>query len=168
MSRVQIERDDLQALSVLARRTLGEGHPLVQACSRALHPAAVVIELRPNLMSADAIEATFKKFYAAYPIRKAPAAARKAWAKAVAKAPADTIIEAAAAYAAYIQRTGEYAAHPATWLNNDRWEDDLTTGARTDRSTANRAALVQGGANMEAGLTFKQRMALASQPALGS
>ena len=51
--------------------------------------------------------------------------ARKAWTAALKKADADTIITGIRRYAA--ERRSEnpkFTAHPATWLNGERWEDE--------------------------------------------
>lgn len=76
---------------------------------------------------ADALDADFEEFYAAYPRHVGKAAARKAY-KAASKAGADPVdlVKRARLYA--IQREGQdpkYTAHPATWLNQGRWEDDI-------------------------------------------
>jgi hypothetical protein len=74
--------------------------------------------------TAEFIEETFKRFYAAYPRKTAPDRARKAWAAAIKKADPSVIIVAAAAYAK--TRIGEdpkFTPLPATWLNDGRWKD---------------------------------------------
>jgi hypothetical protein len=70
------------------------------------------------------IDDAFERFYAAYPRKIAPGAARRAWAGAIKRASPSEIIAAAVAYAK--SRVGEdpkYTPHPATWLNGDRWLD---------------------------------------------
>lgn len=69
----------------------------------------------------------FEEFWAVYPRRVAKANAEKAWMKAVRTADPPTIIEAASAFAAI--RAGEdkqFIPYPATWLNQKRWQDDLS------------------------------------------
>lgn len=67
----------------------------------------------------------FDEFWTAYPRKIAKPAAVKAWTKATKNgANPDAVIAAAARYAT--TRAGEdprYTAHPATWLNNERWND---------------------------------------------
>lgn len=72
----------------------------------------------------------FAAFWAAYPRKTAKGTARRAWAKAVA-AGADpaALVAAAARYAASPGRKPDYTCHPATWLNQERWEDDPDTVA---------------------------------------
>jgi len=68
----------------------------------------------------------FDQFYAAFPLRRARAAAVKAYAKAREKADAATILAGAKRYAAARQGEDErYTKHPATWLNGECWADDL-------------------------------------------
>jgi len=67
----------------------------------------------------------FDEFWSAYPRRVGKQAAIKAWRKAVELTDPDTIIEGARRYAA--ARDGEdpkYTAHPSTWLNAGRWDDE--------------------------------------------
>jgi hypothetical protein len=66
----------------------------------------------------------FDRFWKTYPRREAKGAARKAWDKAITRAPAGLIIAAAGAYRDRPGRKPEYTAHPASWLNQDRWTDE--------------------------------------------
>lgn len=71
------------------------------------------------------VDQSFDDFWAAYPRRVGKDAARKAWAKACVSTSTVQIIEGAKNYAG--QREGEdsqYTAHPATWLNAGRWDDE--------------------------------------------
>lgn len=68
----------------------------------------------------------FARFYAIYPRRIGKKAAEKAWVKALKDgADPESLISAAQRYAA--SRVGQdpkYTPHPATWLNQGRWEDE--------------------------------------------
>ena len=64
----------------------------------------------------------FDEFWATYPRKTDKGNARKAWDKALKKASARTVILAAAAYAA-TNPDPKYTAHPTTWLNGERWDD---------------------------------------------
>lgn len=66
----------------------------------------------------------FDEFWNAYPRKENKGAARKAWAKALAKADAPTIVAAALAYRDDPNREAEYTAHAASWLNGERWDDE--------------------------------------------
>ena len=69
----------------------------------------------------------FDEFWALYPRRIAKAAARKSWARltpeqqlAAAKA-----VQNHAQYWSTKETELEFIPHPATWLNQERWEDEL-------------------------------------------
>lgn len=85
--------------------------------------------------------AGFAEFWSAYPLKKAKATAEKAWAKL--KPSADlqaAILSAIAAHklsADWQRDGGQYIPHPTTWLNQRRWEDEVTH-ARSQRPDQNR------------------------------
>jgi hypothetical protein len=97
---------------------------------------------KPRKMRAP-VGALFSKFWEAYPRKKSPGAAEKAWAKL--KPDAEllaTMLEAIKAQtaerAAKTQR-GEFVPewkHPATWLNARAWEDvvDIPAGIRQPKT----------------------------------
>jgi hypothetical protein len=67
----------------------------------------------------------FAEWYAAYPIHKAPAAARKAFNKAVAKVDdIAVLVDAALRYRTDPQVLRGFGKHPATWLNGECWLDE--------------------------------------------
>jgi hypothetical protein len=78
----------------------------------------------------------FDEFWLVYPRRVGKGAARNAWAKAVRKADPADIIKAAAAYRDWPGRKPDYTAHPTTWLNQERWTDELPADARSGPFTA--------------------------------
>ena len=70
----------------------------------------------------------FDEFWDAYPRKIGKGAARAAFAKAKHLTTIPQIIDAARAYAAFVEETGvdrQYIPHPSTWLNGERWDDDL-------------------------------------------
>lgn len=69
--------------------------------------------------------ATFDKFWGIYPRRVGKKAARRAWDKAIRDTEAAKIIHGAARYRDDPRRTPEYTAHPSTWLNAGRWDDEI-------------------------------------------
>lgn len=78
----------------------------------------------PTPTTTPAASAPFDDFWAAYPKRKDKGHARTAWVKAVRKADAETIITAAARYAADPNLPEpQFIPMAATWLNGERWED---------------------------------------------
>lgn len=67
----------------------------------------------------------FNEFWAIYPRKKGKDLARKAWDKATKIAAKETIITGAQTYATTrIGQDPHYTAHPTTWLNQKRWEDE--------------------------------------------
>lgn len=69
------------------------------------------------------VSESFDEFWATYPRKTDKGNAKKAWTKAVKKKPAAQIIAAAAAYAA-TKPEPKFTAHPTTWLNGERWDDE--------------------------------------------
>lgn len=70
----------------------------------------------------------FSAFWQAYPRRIGKGAARVAFDKAIRFCDPNEIIQAAIAYAAYCEEMGiemQFRPHASTWLNQERWEDDL-------------------------------------------
>jgi hypothetical protein len=96
---------------------------------------------QPRLAGRDAevgsdADPGFAAFWSAYPLKVAKGAARRAWRTAVITKKTDpkTITAAAEHYAddpARRSRDRKYTAHPATWLNGERWLE-WGDDARTD------------------------------------
>jgi hypothetical protein len=69
---------------------------------------------------------TFDAFWSAYPRKIAKGHARKAFEKACRLADPSEIIAAVGKFAYATQDTDkQYIPHPTTWLNGERWEDDM-------------------------------------------
>jgi len=66
----------------------------------------------------------FAEFWATYPRREGKGAARSAWLRAIRKTDPATIIAGAARYRDDKNRVQAYTAHPGTWLNGERWDDE--------------------------------------------
>lgn len=83
----------------------------------------------------------FEEFWRAYPRKVSRGAARKAWEKAITKASPETITTAVKRYAVgeMARMTAgdnpglRYTAHPATWLNAERWDDETTPTVSTPK-----------------------------------
>lgn len=75
--------------------------------------------------TAQAMDLVWRAFWEAYPRKAGKIAARRAWDKAL-RAGHDpaAIVAGARRYAADPNREDQYTAHPATWLNAGRWEDE--------------------------------------------
>ena len=70
----------------------------------------------------------FLAFWQAYPRRVGKGSARTAFSKAIKYTDANEIIQGAIAYAAYCKEMGterQYIPHASTWLNGERWDDEL-------------------------------------------
>lgn len=68
----------------------------------------------------------FDAFWSHYPRKTGKGAARKSWANALKRAPLDCIAQGLIAQLPGLreQHARGFCPHPATWLNQDRWDDD--------------------------------------------
>jgi hypothetical protein len=66
----------------------------------------------------------FAEFWALYPRKAGKAKAEQAWPKACKRQPEAFIIAAARRYAADPPDDPQFIPHPATWLNQARFEDE--------------------------------------------
>lgn len=96
----------------------GGGKPITHEESHLLleEPVEVTLVAEPSF--------GFDDFWNVYPRRAEKAPARKAWSLALRRASAKVILAGAQRYRDDPNRDPAYTAHPATWLNRDRWEDD--------------------------------------------
>ena len=83
--------------------------------------------------------ADFDEFWSQYPKKIGKAAAGKSWRKIKPSAELhQTILAAVSAHKTTDQWTkdgGKFIPHPATWLNQRRWEDEIETPSATHRDT---------------------------------
>lgn len=70
------------------------------------------------------IAAAFDAFWRVYPRRVGKQAARRAYERALRHADAGVIYRGACRYRDDPNRADQYTAHPTTWLNAGRWDDD--------------------------------------------
>lgn len=90
-------------------------------------PLLAVIE-QPPLTPLAEFTPTFDDFWKPWPRKVDKEPARKAFDKAIKKANAAVIVEACRAYAQRCIDVGQdpqFIPHPATWLNKERWTNDL-------------------------------------------
>ena len=83
---------------------------------------------KPLALSSAADE-DFQKFWSAYPKKVGKQTAKKAFQKV--DVPLDVLLEALGQQKRLPQwnkDNGQYIPNPATWLNQRRWEDEITTG----------------------------------------
>lgn len=65
----------------------------------------------------------FDQWWQAYPLKKDKGVARRAWAKAIKKTDAATLIAAAIQYRNDPNRDEGFTKYPASWLNAEAWEN---------------------------------------------
>jgi hypothetical protein len=77
----------------------------------------------------------FQEFWRAYPRKTSKAAAQRAWAKICPPAELQATIMASLSKhtqsAQWTKDGGQYVPHPATWLNQERWDDVMPEGKKT-------------------------------------
>lgn len=85
------------------------------------------------------IDQVFGMFWDLYPRHIAKAKARSSFIAALKKVSADAVIQGAAAYRKHVgDGDPQFIAHPATWLNQERWDDDYGPVAGTGRAAMRR------------------------------
>lgn len=98
----------------------------------------------------------FDRFWTVYPKKVGKGAARKAFAKAVRKCSVDDMIAAVEKQKQSSQWTkdnGQYIPNPATWLNQERWDDRLDEEGGTTGGTApGNTGRIQGKWNLHSDL----------------
>jgi hypothetical protein len=83
------------------------------------------VDLELQKTSSTPESAPFDLFWEAYPRRVGKGQARKAWNAALKIADPQTLIDAADSYADAVKGSEtQFIAHPATWLNGERWTDE--------------------------------------------
>jgi hypothetical protein len=86
--------------------------------------------LEPSLVLTHASEPSrvtasrFDEWWSVYPRKAGKGAARKSYERASRLVGHQVLLDAAARFRADPNRTDDFTPHPATWLNQDRWEDD--------------------------------------------
>lgn len=82
-------------------------------------------------------EILFDSFWDIYPKRSGKGKARESWLKAVKKEPAQKILDAAKAYSTSKDLPEyQFVPMPATWLNQERWNDDLAPAPKDSKNLA--------------------------------
>lgn len=79
-------------------------------------------------------EQMFERFWRACPRRVGKGAARKAFERAIKRTTLDVMLAAMQRYTADPERLSKsisFTAHPATWLNQERWDDEVEDLAAT-------------------------------------
>lgn len=76
----------------------------------------------------------FARFWDAYPQKTGKGAARASYERALYKTDPETILAALEAQKKspqWCRDGGQYIPHPATWLNQERWQDEVQTSGKT-------------------------------------
>jgi hypothetical protein len=96
----------------------------------------ITTELEPsNIELLNDINAQFNQFWSVYPRKKGKGQARKAFEKALEKTDLQTILDGVHAYIANdVMDDPQFIAHPSTWLNGERWEDEYAETREVLRS----------------------------------
>jgi hypothetical protein len=79
-------------------------------------------------------EFAFELFWEAYPLKVKKARAKGALKQVEQEGQIEfeAILAAVKKFAAMIRRTGEFCPHPATWINDERWDDELEQQQESD------------------------------------
>ena len=83
-----------------------------------------------DLYRSSSTDDGFERFWSSYPRKIGKQAAKNAWRKAKGKPKVDIIIEVVNQQKQTEQwqkDNGQFIPHPATWINQGRWDDALTT-----------------------------------------
>jgi len=91
-------------------------------------------ELVPRKLTANQL-LQFEAFWKACPAKQSKGRARDSWLKAVGNGVSpDFLRERMVAYAEHLKATDKeaYAKHPATWLNQQCWDDQYDTTSKVD------------------------------------
>jgi hypothetical protein len=94
----------------------------------------ITTQLEPKeLEPLNDISTKFDQFWEIYPRKVGKGKARQAFEKALEKTDIDTILDGVEAY---VDHEGyndmEFIAHPTTWLNGERWDDEYETPLRKE------------------------------------
>lgn len=97
-------------------------------------------DVAPGQQPGSDYPAAFEDWYERYPRKKSKRAALKAWEKATKRISADDLNEFTDRFAAWgreNQKDPQFLPYPATWLNSDGWEDDLSETKQASNSFLN-------------------------------
>ena len=96
--------------------------------------------IKPSILaqSNEYLDTKFNDFYTSYPRKTARGAAKVSWRKACKGVDADVIISQAVLFAASVEgKDKKFIPHPATWLNQERWDDEVFAQADSEQDQNN-------------------------------
>ena len=92
----------------------------------------------------DEVTPEFLDWYRRYPVSKGRKDGFKAWWKAVRQISVEDLNAATDRYAAWVEAGGvsdkQFVPYPATWLNGERWDDDLPDPRAASRPSNSRSS----------------------------
>jgi len=103
-------------------RDTGDLSPLNGSPPTPIYKNNSPLSLNPTIKRSTALS-QFETFWKAYPRKVGKGAAQKAWAMAVRKADPERIVEGVERYP--WPEDPSFVPHASTWLNGQRWEDEL-------------------------------------------
>ncbi len=93
------------------------------------HVCAPCVELIMAAWSGPATEDEFEAWWTLYPRKVGKDAAREKYRKARKRVSAEALVAGLRHYVASVsEKEREFIAHPATWLNQGRWQDEQVGG----------------------------------------
>lgn len=93
-----------------------------------------------NTNNKNTINPEFEIFWKIWPRKESKATAVKSWAKAIKKVSPDEIIKAATDYAKHPNNADKkFVPYAATWLNQERWQDELPKVSGKNNDWMNRS-----------------------------
>ena len=91
-----------------------------------IEPTNVNLPIEPIKELTVMYDCDFDDFWSVYPRKIAKSTARRAYDSAMKKATADEVLSAVKIFSANSRSTEkQYIPHPSTWLNGERWLDDV-------------------------------------------
>lgn len=128
-SKSEIPKHDLGSAEASPRQSCKTTKAMSSISSRARACVDSGISNQDSAISNQGVlQDRFEKFWEAYPRKVGKGAARKIWAKLK---PPEELVEKMIAAVAEQRKTpqwqkdgGQYIPHPATWLSQDRWDDE--------------------------------------------
>ena len=144
--------NELETLGYLSRSQINEGGRFGEAVWTTHDPADLPMAENPMTENPTPkknnpkeeqdnkkIDAYFLEFWNAYPRKLDKAKAFRAFKSAMRRAKFEDIMAGVIAYRNDPERNPNYTKYPATWLNNDSWENEIKPSA--DSEAAERARL---------------------------
>jgi hypothetical protein len=123
-------RDRVSSSETLTRVTGFDGETLTNQVRNTDTRVTQTIRNQKDSLTAD--DADFAAFWSAYPRKVAKPAALKAWRSAKDRPSLADLLAALDRHKGSEQwQSARFIPHPATWINQQRWDDEMPTAAET-------------------------------------